>query len=549
MTDFKDFSNPIVGFAQSFVTQGDLVFVESKKGLLQCEALTDIKVGEVVVFKDINGKYWAVGERSQAVNQETTQFFKSRLQEKRVGKFEIVTIFSEIINTNTELVNPAFKARLNAFLSSNDATDDDISNYSEVKDVSVKYWMKINSVVLPIELKTYSILEYLTFLWDIDDKFIYVTFKSGYIEESQKGYIDSLDFFPVLDGTPDPGSDDDSIRANNVNIAYQINILIFNYQGKKLKDIIFTLPEEITFTKTNYYSHKYAYNYGTNTSPDYLLGEFDSDFGSRRSAWQSDTDFYNQPSACFRQIRTTINSPVNIGYNYLERLANVNSPSNINFAGFTRGISTIIENALLVKNEYQTKFVPNSRPSYNLFKNTVYRSNTFFTDLQVFPMNEAIENNNLEMVKGIQIMTALTETTYLKIREYSIRNYVDTTIAPFEAVTRLFDPSRNPVVYFFIPRYAADNPDNPDNQFCATTEIKEYFTKKQRLVPENFTAIDLNKVNAIYGQTIFNSYKANDRGKRPFATTPDVRLFAEGSPNFDPTINDFIYNIPFGGQL
>ena len=76
--NFKDFSNPIVGFAQSFVTQGDLVFVNSNKGLLQCEALTDIKVGQVVVFQDNDGKYWAVGERSQAIRQETTQFFKSR---------------------------------------------------------------------------------------------------------------------------------------------------------------------------------------------------------------------------------------------------------------------------------------------------------------------------------------------------------------------------------------------------------------------------------------------------------------------------------------
>ena len=76
--DFKNFQNPITGLAQSFVTQGDLVFVNSDRGLLQCEALTDIKVGQVVVFQDTSGKYWAVGERSQAIRQETTQFFKSR---------------------------------------------------------------------------------------------------------------------------------------------------------------------------------------------------------------------------------------------------------------------------------------------------------------------------------------------------------------------------------------------------------------------------------------------------------------------------------------
>ncbi|MDJ0715741.1 MAG: hypothetical protein QNJ54_16170 [Prochloraceae cyanobacterium] len=79
MIDFSKLQNPINGTAQGYVSQGDIVSVVTSTGTIRAEALTDITSGEVIVFKDNSGKYYALGERAQTIQEETTQFFKSRI--------------------------------------------------------------------------------------------------------------------------------------------------------------------------------------------------------------------------------------------------------------------------------------------------------------------------------------------------------------------------------------------------------------------------------------------------------------------------------------
>ncbi|MDJ0723739.1 MAG: hypothetical protein QNJ38_01345 [Prochloraceae cyanobacterium] len=99
MFDFSKLQNPIAGTAQNFADQGETVSVQTDIGTFKCEALTDITSTEVIVFKDNSGKYYALGERSQVIQEETTQFFKSRINPISPPKPRYALLFVVLKNT------------------------------------------------------------------------------------------------------------------------------------------------------------------------------------------------------------------------------------------------------------------------------------------------------------------------------------------------------------------------------------------------------------------------------------------------------------------
>lgn len=557
--DFSKLQNPIAGEALNIADTGDMVSVRTKQGIIRCEALTEISSTDVIVFKNQNGVNYALSQQRQTTSEEITQSFKSRIQPvKQKGVLEAAVIFAETIEGVTDFVNPSisnlsYRSIDTRNLSYNNAvfcrqSDLGIPQFGSLSQcisetetqavgdasapetpeeyppsLTIKFWLKINSIPKPIELISFNESQSIGFLWNIDESNVYVTFKVGNLDPDisipDNSSLSNFPFSQITDFSNYISSRFE--RRSVVLVATQVVIFVISLKGVILEKQVFNYPEEITYRNPRYYAEKYAYNYISTTRIRTTLGTYRAPGASFTTTVNQTLDYFNEPSVCDRTIVKTRS------HNFISETGGAIVPT---YELFLSTVSAYMLNR---------KAAPGFNDYVNKYKNTIYTANMVLTVEQSnraldfakpFPVengvileDEVFEENIIKFTDSV-FKSFLTEPTGLLIYEETAKDglLVNSTTGDLvgdNSQEGLFEFNGD---IFLDPIYALEDPNNPNNQSCVRNrkENSPYYLQLNRLVPEDFSEIDINKVHFIYGCSFVNTLSLSE-SKRVTSVTGD----------------------------